>query len=47
MNIAFFVRHFLERGTDKLYDYAKYNETIKLKVKNKQKEINFPTERLS
>ena len=29
MNIAFFVRHFTERGTEvAIYDYAKYNEEI-------------------
>ena len=55
MNIAFFVRHFTERGTEvAIYDYAKYNEEI---LNNKsyiicftpetQKKINFPPERYS
>ena len=55
MNIAFFVRHFSERGTEvAIYDYAKYNEEI-LKnnsyiicfTKEKQREISFPTERIT
>ena len=55
MNIGFFVRHFTERGTEvAIYDYAKYNETI-LKnksyiicfSKNAQRDMNFPSERLS
>ena len=55
MNVAFFVRHFTERGTEvAIYDYAKYNEEI-LNNKSyiicfnekKQKEIGFPTERTS
>jgi hypothetical protein len=55
MNIGFFVRHFLERGTEvAIYDYAKYNETI---LNNKsfiicftqeaQQKFNFPLERFS
>jgi len=55
MNIAFFVRHFLERGTEvAIFDYAKYNEEIlnnKSYIicfnKNTQREIGFPTERYS
>jgi len=55
MNIGFFVRHFTERGTEvSIYNYAKYNEDI-LNNKsyiicfneNKQKNIGFPTERIS
>lgn len=55
MNIAFFVRHFTERGTEvAIYDYARYNEEI-LKNKsyivcfteNAQQKINFPTTRAS
>jgi hypothetical protein len=55
MNIAFFVRHFTERGTEvAIYDYAKYNEEI-LKntsyivcfTEKKQRELGFPSERLS
>jgi hypothetical protein len=53
MNIAFFVRHFLERGTEvAIYDYAKYNEEL-LHNKSyiicfttrKQQSLNFPMER--
>jgi len=55
MNIAFFVRHFTERGTEvAIYDYAHYNEEY---LKNKsyiicfiektQQNINFPTVRVS
>lgn len=55
LNIAFFVRHFTERGTEvALYDYAKYNEDI---LHNKsyiicftqetQHKINFPSDRSS
>ena len=55
MNVAFFVRHFTERGTEvAIYDYANYNEEI---LNNKsyiicftaetQKKINFPLERYS
>lgn len=55
MNIAFFVRHFTERGTEvAIYDYAKYNEEL---LNNKsyiicfkqetQRNIHFPTERCS
>ena len=54
-NIAFFVRHFTERGTEvSIYDYAKYNEEI---LNNTSyiicfssktiKKINFPTNRES
>jgi hypothetical protein len=55
MNIAFFVRHFTERGTEvAIYDYAKYNEEI-LNNKSyivcfnekKQTEMGLPTERTS
>jgi len=55
MNIAFFVRHFTERGTEvAVYDYAKYNEEI-LNNKSyivcfnekKQQETGFPCERTS
>lgn len=55
MNIAFFVRHFTERGTEvAIYDYAKYNEEI-LKnnsyivcfTEKKQQELRFPLERFS
>ena len=55
MNIAFFVRHFTERGTEvAIYDYAKYNEEI---LKNKsyiicfteetQRKLDLPMERYS
>lgn len=55
MNVAFFVRHFTERGTEvAIYDYAKYNEEI---LHNKsfivcftpeaQKRHRFPSERCS
>ena len=55
MNVAFFVRHFTERGTEvAIYDYANYNEEI---LNNKsyiicftaetQKKFNFPLERYS
>jgi hypothetical protein len=55
MNIAFFVRHFTERGTEvAIYDYAKYNEEI-LKgksyivcfTKETQRKVNLPSERSS
>ena len=55
MNIAFFCRHFTERGTEvSTYNYAKYNEEI-LGNKSyiicfspkKQREINFPLTRMS
>jgi hypothetical protein len=55
MNIAFFIRHFTERGTEvSIYNYAKYNEEI-LKNKSyiicfnetKQKNIGFPSVRHS
>jgi hypothetical protein len=55
MNVTFFVRHFSERGTEvAIYDYAKYNEEI-LKnnsyiicfTEKKQREISFPTERIT
>jgi len=55
MNIAFFIRHFTERGTEvAIYDYAKYNEEL---LNNKsiiicftetaQKNIGFPSIRFS
>jgi hypothetical protein len=55
VKVAFFVRHFTERGTEvAIYDYAHYNETI---LKNKsiiicftesaQQRIRFPSERIS
>jgi hypothetical protein len=55
MNVAFFIRHFTERGTEvAIYDYAKYNEEILNNksyiicfTEEKQKKINFPTERYS
>jgi glycosyltransferase involved in cell wall biosynthesis len=55
MNIAFFVRHFTERGTEvAIYDYAKYNEEVLNNksyiicfTEKKQKETGFPTERTS
>lgn len=55
MNIAFFIRHFTERGTEiAAYDYASYNETI-LNNKSyiicfsekKQNSMGFPPERHS
>ena len=55
MNIAFFISHFLERGTEvAVYDYALHNEEI-LNNKSyiicftpeKQKNMNAPTERYS
>lgn len=55
MNIGFFIRHFLERGTEvAVYDYAHYNEEI-LNNKSyiicftpeKQRSINFPPQRYS
>jgi hypothetical protein len=54
-SIVFFIRHFLERGTEKsIYDYAHYNEVI-LKNKSyiacftekKQESMGFPKERVS
>ena len=54
-NVAFFVRHFLERGTEiAIYDYAHYNETI-LNNKSfiicfspkKQSSLGFPLQRVS
>ena len=55
MNIAFFVRHFTERGSEvAIYDYAKYNEEILNNksyiicfTEKKQAEIRFPSERVS
>jgi hypothetical protein len=55
MNIAFFVRHFNERGTEvAIYDYAKYNEEILNNksyiicfTKETQQKINFPLENYS
>jgi hypothetical protein len=55
MNIAFFVRHFTERGTEvAIYDYAKYNEEILNNksyivcfTKETQQKIKFPLERYS
>jgi hypothetical protein len=55
MNVAFFIRHFTERGTEvAIYDYAKYNEEILNNksyiicfTEEKQKKINFPIERYS
>lgn len=55
MNIAFFVRHFSERGTEvSVYNYARYNEEILGNksyiicfTERKQKEINFPATRVS
>lgn len=42
MNIAFFVKHFTERGTEvAIYDYAKYNEEI---LNNKSFIISFTEE---
>ena len=53
--IAFFVRHFTERGTEvAIYDYARYNEEIlgnksiiMCFTENHQQAIGFPTERIS
>jgi hypothetical protein len=50
MNIAFFVDHFFERGTEvAIYDYAKYNEELLHNksyiicfTKNKRKELGYP-----
>lgn len=55
MNIAFFVRHFTERGTEvAVYDYAKYNEEILNNksyiicfTESKQRELGVPMERHS
>ena len=55
MNIAFFVRHFTERGTEiAIYDYANYNKEILNNqsyiicfTEEKQKNIGFPLERYS
>ena len=55
MNVGFFVRHFLERGTEvAIYDYAKYNEELLNNnsyiicfTPETQQKINFPTERYS
>lgn len=55
LNVAFFIRHFTERGTEvSIYNYAKYNEVI-LGNKSfivcftpqKQQSIGFPMERFS
>ncbi len=51
MNVAFFVRHFTERGTEvAVYDYAKYNEEILGNksyiicfTANTQQKMHFPT----
>jgi len=55
MNIAFFIRHFTERGTEvAIYDYANYNEKLLSNksyiicfTERKQKSIEFPLERYS
>jgi len=55
MNVAFFVRHFTERGTEvAIYDYAKYNIQILQNnsyiicfTQEKQRSIGYPTERYS
>ena len=55
MNIGFFVRHFLERGTEvAIYDYARYNEEILHNgsyiicfTKEAQRRMGLPTERYS
>jgi hypothetical protein len=55
MNVAFFIRHFTERGTEiAIYDYAKCNEEILHNksyiicfTEKKQCEIGFPMERYS
>lgn len=55
MNIGFFVRHFLERGTEvALYDYANYNEEILHNgsyiicfTKEAQRRMGLPSERYS
>lgn len=55
MNVAFFVRHFTERGTEvAVYDYAHHNEaTLNNKsfiicfTQTAQQKMNFPTERCS
>jgi beta-1,4-mannosyl-glycoprotein beta-1,4-N-acetylglucosaminyltransferase len=55
MNIAFFVRHFTERGTEvAVYDYAKYNKHVLNNnsiiicfTETKQRSLGFPTERPS
>ena len=55
MKVAFFVRHFTERGTEvAVYDYAKYNEEILANksliicfTKEKQSQLGFPPDRFS
>ena len=55
MNIAFFVRHFTERGTEvAIYDYAKYNKHILNNnsiiicfTETKQRSLGLPTEKYS
>jgi len=55
MNVAFFIRHFTERGTEvSIYDYARYNEEILNNksyiicfTEKKQREMGFPNERTS
>ena len=55
MNIAFFVRHFTERGTEvAIYDYAKYNKHILRNnsiiicfTDTKKQSLGFSTERHS
>lgn len=55
MNVAFFVRHFTERGTEvAIYDYAKYNEDILHNhsfivcfTPEKQSQLGFPNDRFS
>ena len=55
VNIAFFIRHFTERGTEvSIYDYADYNESILNNksfiicfTEKKQQSIGFPSDRYS
>jgi len=55
MNIAFFIRHFTERGTEvAIYDYAKYNEDILNNksyivcfTERKQSQLGMSSERVS
>ena len=55
VNIAFFIRHFTERGTEvSIYDYADYNESILNNksfiicfTEKKQQSIGFPSDRCS
>ena len=55
INVAFFIRHFNERGTEvAIFDYAKYNEDILNNksyivcfTQNTQRNIGFPVERYS